>query len=402
MELVFIPNKNFECLWIFPEDNTVQPIEDFKGITFKINSIICTESSTKEINSNIDNLDGSLYGSAVVPIHFSLAPQTTASYIRIIPRMRVDVLPNLTTVPYQFRDPYVKLVAKNSILIMPDASLNSSIFEATKGSIFSASISSENTGCDDACEAYTPWYTPYHQIWWRNAINTCSSTPNIKEWRPISSYPKPYNAYYVKLSIFGRLPDGSVGSSPVFQKVWEDTQKRGLAAGIVVWRPASNLPNGVYVAHIEFTNCNGYHDEWQDITLINGCGGQIALSSDNQNITVQNPNGPAYYDNSVNNVFSISENNNTPKHSSYSETMNLISSPNPTTGLLNLSSNVDIEDANIKIISIVGVDLMQLNRSYISKNTIFQYNISTLPSGMYFVVVSVENKIVHKSKIIKL
>jgi Secretion system C-terminal sorting domain len=366
----FIPNKDYECLWIFSEDNNSFPIGEINEALFKVNSLTCDIEPTKKITSTHSKFDYGARGDGN-PFHIPMQSITATNRINIIPQNFVSIIPYLFTIPYATRDPKVNLVAGKSILIKPDNNVKS-VFTATRGSIFSAKISN-NTGCEDACEGYLPWNEGCCGLKLPVAVNKCDNEPAFTECRLVSNYPKAYNAYRVEMIVF---PTGGGVARPIFAQVWEDPQKRSLPEACVVWKPGS-LDYGNYNVYIKLTNCYGDHimttsDGYTrpDVTVI--CGspfpddfGQLSNKVQDKSITI-------------------------------------VISPNPTTGTIGIISNADIVKPTIKITNILGKEEASFYIDNIFKNNSYEQNISNLPTGIYIISILSDNKVISRTKISKL
>jgi hypothetical protein len=394
-EFVFIPKKDFECLWFYSEDSHESGPRELNELTFMINSLTCDLEPIKEIIATRSTFD---YGprTTPVPYHVSMPPKLSASNrINITPRPFVEIV----KVPSQV-DPPIKLVAGRSILIKPDNTIARSAFWSREGSIFSASISQETTGCEDACESFIPWNSPNLSFFTKSIttirLDKCRTEPENTEVRFSTNYPKPFNAYRVRMIVYKRN-NGSALLQPIFDKVWEDPFKRALKEGDVVWKPILRFPDGTYIAdgvypvEITMTNCygdfvhkNAISGSIPDVTI--GCG-IIKFASDDQE--------------SISNSLKTNSFLKGIKNDNKTE-VSVEVFPNPTTGKITIRPNADIGKSIVKITNILGINEVNFVNDNISGNNSLEYDISNLPTGIYIVSVISDNKIISRTKINKL
>jgi Secretion system C-terminal sorting domain len=393
LEIVFVPKQNFDCLWFFPEDDEIQDMS-IAGTTspfeFKINALVCDIPIRRTITST--EISTQFSATSTSNIHNSLPPNlTTVMDVNIIPNTTVKILPNVG----RPSDPKVNIVAGRSILIKPNPALSSS-FEAMQGSVFSARISKDESQCEDACEQFSSW-TRYHDMAWRNFVNTCSNDPLINTWVLFDNYPVPYNAFKASVKIFNRW--GGI----VFQQVFEDPNRRGLTRGVIRWRPRpEDHLNEVYVAVIIFENCNGEHllqnnsqGTGIDISLIctNGVADNESKLQVSNNKIGEGLISNSQIDDKMQKVSMPDDSRTNPKIDVF---------PSPTNGIIKIIANTNMQDAIINVRNILGNSEKQFTGNNLFKNELSQYDLSDLPSGMYIISVISNNKVISHHKIHKL
>jgi Secretion system C-terminal sorting domain len=386
-QIGFIPNKDYECLWFYADDNHEIPPDGGLSIaTFKVSFLTCDAEPTKEITSTNSLFDYGARGNGL-PFHIPLQPTLSASNkINIIPRSFVDIYENTRIHFVTVRlDPKVNLIAGKSILIKPDNNQSRSVFQAAEGSVFSAKIST-SIGCEDACEGYLPWSNSYCGLTAPTLINKCDIQPAFTEFRLVSSYPKSYNAYRAEMIVYRT---GTDITFPIFTKVWEDPLKKSLPEACIVWKPGP-LDYGNYNVYIKLTNCNGDYEVKNadntrfDVTV--ACGSP--LPDERGQVSTLNK--------ADSNSLAYQIKYNTQKG------VNITVYPNPTTGLIKIQSNSDIRKAVIKITNILGMNEVSIINDNIQENSSFEYDMSHLPTGVYIVSIISDNKIISRTKISKL
>ena len=268
------------------------------------------------------------------------------------------------------------------------------------GSVLSAKISN-NTGCEDACEGFLPWYEGCCGLKAPLAVNKCDNAPAFTEFRLVSDYPKSYNAYRVEMIVF-RSASGT--TFPIFAQVWEDPQKRSLPKACVFWKPGS-LDYGNYNVYIKLTNCYGDHimtngdGTRPDVTVF--CGspfpddeGQLSNKDLNKSITsdgvIRNLREPH-----------IILSNDSIKYRTKSK-ISVAVSPNPTTGAIKIQSDTDIGTSTIRVTNMLGMDKADFHNDYMYKNNSYEYDLSSFPAGMYIISIISDNKVISRTKINKL
>ena len=291
-------------------------------------------------------------------------------------------------------------------MIKPDNSLPRSWFWAQYGSVFSAKISQEATGCMDACEGFVPWIRSPGEgnfnMYWPLGVNQCGTTRPYNEWRLISNYPKPYNAYRAELTVF--RADGR--TIPYFTQVWEDPLKRALPEGCIVWKPHISTPSGVYPIQLKLTNCNGDYilinsnGIIPDVTVV--CGGGNIVSVEDRQFGFQNVDSLSMDNRIKGNSQKITPPSVELVNYSVLPIISLTAFPNPTTGKVTIQTNSDIGKSVIKITNILGKDEASFHNDALLKNSTHEYDMSNLPSGMYIISIISDNKIICRTKINKL